>query len=393
MGKSSSSDNENHWVVPSVDEGIDGLLVEVDALRTDVDNLQTSVKTLQDIVVPSGEDAIPLLTRVESLEEKMDGAGEGSVDAKIDAKIKSFAENLTADGKVNTLMELINYVESHGEEAANMAKDIKTLQDLVGTTPVEDQILAIVEASDHMAETKAKAVFEHVKYEISHKPVGTLVDYRDKEIRVMCPIDTQWVKQNVGAGGDGSKYYIGFKAYAPDGAVSFKEDLAEVIVDDTMYYFEGNDFAGIDAYGRRYSIVWFPVAVYDADTDSWTYNGAKSNTSKYVGWYYSVEWYDVNGNKIDSDCIRINLSNEACHSAIAPFYMAGLVREVAVNGTLLDVVDGRVDITVEDAVSVKGSEEIEIAEDGTLSIKTISFDKIVQSTDETVIMDGGGAAG
>lgn len=386
-----SADGFIEWVVPSVDEGMDGLLVEVDALRTDVGNLQTLLKTLQDIVVPSGEDAIPLLTRVESLEEKMDGTGEGSVDAKIDAKIKAFAENLTADGKVNTLMELISYVESHGEEAANMASDIKTLQDLVGTTPVEDQILAIVNASGHMAEKKAKAVFEHVKYEVFSKPEGALVDYRDKEIRVMCPVDTRWVKQSVGGSGNGNMYYMGFKAYAPDGAVGFKEGDKGVIVDE-MFDFNG-DFAGVDEFGRKYSVVWLALATYDADTDTWAYFGKNSTVNKYIGWTYCVEWYDANGTVISSDKIRINLSNEACHDVIEPFYMAGLVKEVAVNGTLLDVVDGRVNITIKDTVNVKASEEVTIAEDGTLGIGKISFSKVVQDTDETIIMDGGSAAG
>lgn len=156
------------------------------------------------------------------------------------------------------------------------------------------------------------------KYEIISKPYGTLVDYRDKEIRIMCPFDTEWTLQNSGEGADINSYYIGFKAYAPDGAISFKEDLAEIITDNTMYYFENNKFAGVDAQGRHYSIVWLPVAKNTDDT--WTYYGVNSTTNKYIGWYYSVEWYDDNATKIGSDLIRINLSNEDCHGNIKPFY-------------------------------------------------------------------------
>lgn len=376
------------WVIPAVDEQLESLLVTVDGLQSDVSSLQGTITTIREIVTPSGDDAVPLLTRIESLETKMDGTGEGTVDAKIDAKIKAFASNLTNDGKVNTLMELISYVESHGKEAADMASDIKTLHDLVGGASVSGQITAAIGVS----EEKAKAVFEHVKYDISHKPEGTIVDYRDKEIRVMCPADTKWVKQDVGGSGNGNMYYMGFKAYAPEGAVSFKEDDNATIEDQTMYYFENNDFAGIDEYGRKYSIVWLALASYDEDTNAWSYFGEKSSAEKYVGWYYSVEWYDVNGVKISSDKIRINLTNESCHDVIEPYYMSGIVKEVAVNGTLLDVVDGRVDITIpEQTLCVKGSDEIEVAEDGTLSIKSISFSKIMQSDDEIFIMDGGGA--
>ena len=171
-------------------------------------------------------------------------------------------------------------------------------------------------------------LYEKVKYEVSHKPIGTLVDHRDKEIRIMCPSNTEWVLQQSGEGADANKYYIGFKAYAPKDVVSFKEDLAETINDDTMYYFEGNDFAGVDADGRQYSIVWLPVAEYDESSESWTYYGKKSSTEKYIGWYYSVEWYDANGVVIATDCIRINLSNEECHSSINPSYIMNVMATI-----------------------------------------------------------------
>lgn len=156
------------------------------------------------------------------------------------------------------------------------------------------------------------------KYEVSSKPEGTLVDYRDKEIRVMCPADTAWTLQNSGENADANMYYIGFKAYAPTDAVSFKEGLKETIEDDTMYYFEG-EFAGVDAQGRKYSIVWLPAASHTDGT--WTYYGSMSSEEKYIGWFYTVEWYDENG-KIGSDTIRINLSNEDCHNNNKPYYMA-----------------------------------------------------------------------
>ncbi len=167
--------------------------------------------------------------------------------------------------------------------------------------------------------------YERVKYEIAYKPEGTIVDYRDKEIRVMCPSNTVWTKQEVGANGDSNMYYMGFKAYAPEDAVSFKEDDKDIIEDQTMYYFEDNDFAGIDEFGRKYSIVWLALATYDETTDSWSYFGEKSSEERYIGWYYSVEWYNENGVMIDSDMIRISLSNESCHDNIMPYYLNGFV--------------------------------------------------------------------
>ena len=159
-------------------------------------------------------------------------------------------------------------------------------------------------------------------YEVSNKPTGTLVNYNGKEIRVMCPSDTEWSLQQVGEGGDSSRYYIGFRAYAPSSDVnSFKESLDTTMTDQTMYYFIDNEFAGIDSNGRKYSIVWLPVAKHN-DDDTWTYYGANSTSDKLIGWNYCVEWYNADNVCVASDLIRINLSNEDIHAAIEPYYMS-----------------------------------------------------------------------
>ena len=174
-------------------------------------------------------------------------------------------------------------------------------------------------------------------YEISSKPEGTLVNYNGKEIRVMCPADTEWSLQQVGTGGDSSKYYIGFKAYAPSSNVtSFKESLATTMTDQTMYYFEGNDFAGIDANGRKYSIVWLPVAKHN-DDDTWTYYGKNSSSDKFIGWNYCVEWYNASGVCIASDLIRINLANEDCVHSVEPYYMSSYVTDTQLETAIADV--------------------------------------------------------
>ena len=189
----------------------------------------------------------------------------------------------------------------------------------------------VMDEANAYTDSKIEAVGEitnKVKYEIVDKPVGTLVNYGEKEIRVMCPADTQWVKQNVGANGIANRYYITFKAYAPEGAVSFKEDAKITVEDQTMLYFENNSSAGIDKYGRKYSVIWWSVAEYDEDTDTWTYFGAESTKDNYVGKDYSVEWYDKDGVMIASDYVRINYTNENCHSSTEPYYINNAV-EVA----------------------------------------------------------------
>lgn len=281
----------------------------------------------------------------------------------------------------NTKVDLSGYVKT---------EDFDALKAIVNDVP-----------ETYLTKNEAKDTLLHQEYEISNKPVNTLVDYRDKEIRVMCPADTAWELQNVGANGDASKYYIGFRAYAPnDNVVSFKEDLAQTIADTTMYYFEGNEFAGIDAYGRKYSIVWLPVAKHN-DDDTWTYYGKGSSETKFVGWYYSVEWYNAEGKVVASDTIRINLTNEDCHNAIVPFYVSNIadkaINNIKIGGTLLDVVDNTVDIPVagEALGTVKSSTEVNkvaVAADGSMQVNDISVNKLVQEEGDILILDGGAAS-
>lgn len=237
-----TADGKIEWVVPST-ETVEGLQSTVAGLQSDVTNLQTNVTEITQIVMSPGEGTGTLLDRVESIETKMDGTGEGTVDAKIDAKIEAFAASLTDDGKVNTLLELINYVEAHGKEAADMAADITSLQELVGTTNVADQITS--------------AVSGLVKVE------------------------------------DG-------KSLISDTLIAKLEDVEA---------------------------------------------GAQVNK----------------------------------------------IEEIYLGNMLLDVVDKKVTIPI--GAGLKVSDEITVSEDGTLGIGKISFSKVVQETNEIVVMDGGGAAG
>ena len=180
--------------------------------------------------------------------------------------------------------------------------------------------------SKHVEKDEVRAVAEMVKYEIDSKPEGAIVRYSESEIRVMCPEGTAWSKQNVGPTGNSNMHYMSFKAYAPEGAVSFKEGDRGVIVDE-MFTFD-HEFAGTDEYGRNYSICWLALASYDEATDTWTYFGKNSTAEKYIGWSYVVEWYDKNGIMIGTGDIRINLSNESCHYTTVPYYIGDLQKSI-----------------------------------------------------------------
>ena len=122
------------WVVPvDLSGAVEALKADVEAIEEDVKVAKADIKSLQ-------ADATSILDRVAGLEYQMDGTGVGTVDAKIEAKIKAFEEKVTDNGTIDTIQELIKYVSEHGGAASAMANDIAVLKNLVGTTSVQDQI-------------------------------------------------------------------------------------------------------------------------------------------------------------------------------------------------------------------------------------------------------------
>lgn len=202
-----------------------------------------------------------------------------------------YEEYVVVDGKPvligETTMDLSNYVKLN--QFNPVKNDVDLLKEEIKTTPVLKQ------------------------YEIATYPTGTVVDYREKEIRIFCPENAPFELQQVGAGGLPNQYYVPFRAYAPQGAVTFKEDMKKTVEDQTVHSFVNNPTAGTDKFGRNYSVVWIALAYTKDEGASWIYYGANSNVNHYVGFDYSVEWYDKDNVLIGTDTIRINLTNKNCH--------------------------------------------------------------------------------
>lgn len=177
-----------------------------------------------------------------------------------------------------------------------------------------------IEKLDAEHKEQLKACYRPVKYEITDVPAGTIVDYRDKEIRIFCPESVQFHNQNVGEGENANIYYMTFITYAPEGAVALREGDKGVILDE-LISLENGTGCGVDKFGRKYKKHWFALASYDNNTGAWTYFGKSSTTEKYIGWTYVVAWYDKDNRMIDTDILRINLSNKNCHLTLENSYI------------------------------------------------------------------------
>lgn len=211
----------------------------------------------------------------------------------------------------------------NGTEFVCMSKstDLTSLEKEIATKANAEEVEAKIEEVE-AALDNASYAHEKIKYEISDIPIGTLIDYREDEIRIMCPTNAEYHLQSVGSNGDADTYYITFKTYVyDDNIVGYKEHLGDQVDAEILTDFK------VDDYGRRYQPTWLGVAKYDKANDAWTYYGANSTVEKYIGWDYQIDWYNVDGIMIASDSIRINLSNEECHNSIKPYYVNNITNE------------------------------------------------------------------
>lgn len=172
---------------------VDGGLAVTDiATKTDVNNVQTAIDTLDAYVgdIPDGYDTTTIIGYInkkaeETLNSASGGSSEsaasvlaalntykalndpkvqanadaiavlngdttvdGSVDKKIANAINEFATQITDDGTINTFKEVLNYISTHGGEAADMMAAIDTLETLVGDKAVATQIAEAIAAEN-----------------------------------------------------------------------------------------------------------------------------------------------------------------------------------------------------------------------------------------------------
>lgn len=281
-------------------------------LDEDTDNPKVGWITKDgEVVIAAGEESVVVV------EDALPSSGEPG-------KVYIFNEN----GYFWNGVEFVNF--SKPTDVTALEAEIATKADSVEVdekinTAVTDTVATAKAYTDGKVESAVEAAMsEHLvkRYEVTDVPAGTLVDYFDKEIRIMCPANAEFVKQAVGVGGDANSYYMTFKTYVPDDSVvGYIEHLNDKVDEEILTDIKTDEF------GRRYQPTWLALAKYE-DATGWTYYGSSSSTEKYIGWNYQIDWYNADGVMVKSDVLRINLSNEDCHNAIEPYYMGSMMEQV-----------------------------------------------------------------
>ena len=352
-GESAEVDLSNYYTKAEVDAAILKAITNIE-LEVDLSNYYT--KSEIDKLIP---DVSGFATK-EELQEAIDSIEQPVIDladyatkeevAAIEAKIPSI-EGLASTQYVDEKFDSITIPSIEGLATETFVKDeiakieipavptkvselendagfITKHQDishLATKEELEDAISAIehpvVDLSGYATKDALNAVANDTKaltvttakerYEVIKVP-GLEVTYRDDEIR----INTEHITlahQNVGDGGNSNDYYIGVKIYAPVNATHIKQIITSTpgnFGDKEVVQFLDSD---IDSYGRKYSNAWIKCGVYNEGSGTWLNYGMNSTVDKCLGYYYSVEWYDANGDVIENDSIHVVFTNDTCH--------------------------------------------------------------------------------
>lgn len=314
-------------------------------------SIQDEAGTLKELGSDAAYDDSSVVARIGTVEEAIgvlngDSTIEGSVDKKVAdkvaAEINAFATNVSNDEIINTFKELVDYVAEHGPEAADMAKDIANKVDKedgkgLSTNDLTDTLLDKINKIADGAQVNVIDSIDETQFAIDENKKLTLLDIAmGKVTGLQAALDGKVDKV------EGSRLITASEA----------ERLEALVLGDN---------GQIEISGK-----------VNADNVEGLDEKLDLKVDK------------VTGKSLVADELITKLES------VEDGAQANKIESVKVGGTLLDIVNQTVTVPI--GAGLKSSEEITIAEDGTLGLGTISFNKIVQDKSETLILDGGGAA-
>lgn len=407
----------------------DDAQADVDALEIRVGSTEASIQTL------NGDSTV-----------------EGSVDKKITDAINSFATEISEDGTINTFRELVDYVATHGGEAAEMASAIDALETKVGEKSVSVQIneaitaanldqyatdLELSAAKDKITALEGKVDVEKVSVAIA-TALQEAKDYADENdseyddtsiiqrITALEEVDHSHTNkdildgitsQNITDWNDAvSKEHEHANKNLLDSYTQTEENLADAVSKkhahenmDILNGISAEKIAKWDTAEANY--------ISEVDTELKVENEKLSivsvDSSKISGIKNSedveISLIDALNNKVDkvdgmglssndfTDELLIKLNNIEAGAQL------NVIEGIKFNGVLLEVgEDKTVDIVHNIAIAnseelgvVKSSNQengVSVANDGTMSVNSLNVNKLVQTDGEELIINCGAAA-
>lgn len=289
--------------------------------------------------VAANEDAITILNG----DVNVVGSVDKKVADKVAAEINAFAEEISEDGFVNTFKELVDYVAEHGSDTAEMAAAIaKKVDKEDGKSLVADGLIAKLGGIAAGAQVNVINSVDEEQFAIDENKKLTLLDVAMGKVT-------------------GLSEALDNKVDKVEGARLIREDEASkleklVVSDDGSVEISGE----INAANVK-------------ELDTWITN----NRDNVLGLFDAED-----DSKLDS---------------IAYGAQVNVLEAVQVGGTLLDIVNKTVNIPVATAdsfgvvKSADGENKVMVADDGTMEVGSVNVNRLVQTEDEVLILNGGAA--
>ena len=289
--------------------------------------------------VAANEDAIAILNG----DVNVVGSVDKKVADKVAEEINAFAEEISEDGFVNTFKELVDYVAEHGSDTAEMAAAIaKKVDKEDGKSLVADGLIAKLGGIAAGAQVNVINSVDEEQFAIDENKKLTLLDVAMGKVT-------------------GLSEALDNKVDKVEGARLIREDEASkleklVVSDDGSVEISGE----INAANVK-------------ELDTWITN----NRDNVLGLFDAED-----DSKLDS---------------IAYGAQVNVLEAVQVGGTLLDIVNKTVNIPVATAdsfgvvKSADGENKVMVADDGTMEVGSVNVNRLVQTEDEVLILNGGAA--
>lgn len=142
--------------VNNIDKAVHGLAAMAYKSEISKTELATALKNeIEGKLDASNTEYTTLKSQVSTLV----GTGAGSIDKKISDAFDSFVKEVTNDNVVNSFKELVDWVATHGSEAAEMAQSISTIEGYLTGIGGENQPANVLAAIDAAVQTGGTNVY------------------------------------------------------------------------------------------------------------------------------------------------------------------------------------------------------------------------------------------
>lgn len=337
-----------------------------------------------------------------------DSTIDGSVDKKINDAINAFATEITDNGAIDKFAELVEYVNKHGGEAAEMATAIETLETKVGEKSVAVQISEAIIAENldqYATDADLTSISNRVdilenKSHHEHANKSLLDTYTQTEEDIADAVIKKHKHENATLLDD----------ITEDNIVAWNNSERNIIasIDDTQFNIDDSrnltlldisisKVTGLqdilDAKANKGTTL-AEYGITDAYTKTETLDKIAEKITEINGGESAGEvlsqlnsYKEINDNRVETiENKLINIDDNA---------QVNVLESIKINGIAQNIVDKSIDISIATdsllgvVMSSVAENKISVSEDGTMEVNSLNVNKLVQNEGAILILNGG----